>query len=371
LAQRTGEPVRTLGHTDFAGQGGMVLVTVGSARAAAAEWVRRHAGREPWFRGAYFSGSTVGLPEDAELPVGSDVDVMIVRAEAEPPPKLGKFMYRGALLEVTYLSWPRLASVEEVLRSYHLAAGLRVDTIIADPSGELRALQRQVARHFADPQWVRLRCAGARTGIENNLRAIDPAAPWRDQVTSWLFGTGVTTHVLLVAALRNPTVRLRYLRARDVLVDYGHADLYVELLYLLGCAEMTPQRVQHHVADLARTFDAAAAAFKTPYRFSSDITAAARPIAIDGSRELIRTGCHREAVFWIVATFGRCHTILAADAPDVQRALAPAFDAIVADLGITSSDDLLRRAEAVTQFLPRLWETTEAILAANPDISAP
>jgi hypothetical protein len=45
------------------------------------------------------------------------------------------------------------------------------------------------------------------------------------------------------------------------------------------------------------------------------------------------------------------------------------FDAIVADLGITSTDDLIRRAEDVTQFLPRLWETTEAILSINPGIS--
>lgn len=346
-------------------------MSVGSAQAAAAEWVLRHASREPWFRGAYFSGSTVGLPDDAELPVGSDVDVMVVRAEAEPAPKLGKFIYHSALLEVTYLPWPQLASVEEVLSSYHLASGLRVDTIIADPGGELRALQRQVARHFAELAWVRRRCESARAVIANWIGAIPRAAPWHDQVSAWLFGTGVTTHVLLVAALLNPTVRLRYLRARDVLVDYGYPDLYLDLLKLLGCAELTPQRVEHHLIALARTFDAAAAAFKTPYRFSSDITPAARPIAIDGSRALVRTGCHREAVFWIVATFARCHAILAADAPDVQRALAPAFDAILADLGIASPDDLIRRGEAVTQFLPKLWATTEAILAANPGIRRP
>lgn len=56
--------------------------------------------------------------------------------------------------------------------------------------------------------------------------------------------------------------------------------------------------------------------------------------------------------------------------PDLQHALAPAFHAIIADLGITSTDALIRRAEDVIQFLPRLWETTEAILLANPDIVA-
>lgn len=344
---------------------------VGFARAAAIEWVMQHASREPGFRGAFFSGSTVGLPDDAELPATSDVDVMIVTAQAEPPPKIGKFVYRGILVEATYLSWNQLSSVEEVLRSYHLANCFRVDTIIADPTGHLRRLQTQVSRHFAERVWVRRRCENARQKIENGLRAIDTSAPLHDQVTAWLFPTGVTTHVLLVAALRNPTVRLRYRVARDVLMEYGYPDLYLDLLELLGCAHLTPQRVEHHLEELARTFDAAASVAKTPFFFSTDITATARPIAIDGSRELIQAGYHREAVFWIVATFARCHKILATDAPpDLQRALAPAFDAIIADLGIRSTDHLIRRAEDVIQFLPRLWETTEAILLVNPGIVA-
>ncbi len=324
---------------------------VGSARTAAAEWVMQHASREAGFGGAYFSGSTIGLPDDAELSAASDIDVVIVTAEAEPPRKLGKFVYRGTLVEATYLSWSQLASAEEVLTSYHLAGSFRVDTIISDPTGYLRKLQTEVSRHFAELLWVRRRCENVRQKIENGLRGIDTSAPWHDQVMAWLFSTGVTTHVLLVAALRNPTVRRRYLAAREVLKEYGHSSLYPDLLNLLGCADLTPQRVEHHLDELARTFDAAAAVAKTPFFFSTDITSAARPIAIDGSRKLIHDGDHHEAVFWIVATFARCHKILAADASsDLQRELAPAFDAIVADLGITSTGDLIRRGEEVIQF---------------------
>jgi hypothetical protein len=341
---------------------------VGLARTAAAEWVKQHASREAGFCGAYFSGSTIGLPEDTEMSAASDIDVVIV-TEAELPLKLGKFVYRGTLVEATYLSWNQLVSVEEVLISYHLANSFRVNTIIADPTGHMHKLQTQVSRHFAELIWVRRRCENARQKIEYGLRAIDTSAPLHDQVSAWLFPTGVTTHVLLVAALRNPTVRLRYLSARDMLMEYGHGGLYPDLLKLLGCAHLTPRRVEHHLAELAQTFDAAAAAAKTPFFFSTDITTTARPIAIGGSYELIRAGCHREAVFWIVATFARCHKILTADAPpDLERALAPAFDAILADLGITSASTLIRRAEDVIQFLPRLWETTEAILFANPGI---
>lgn len=348
----------------------MVYMRVGTAREAAVDWVMRHAAPQVWFRGAFVSGSTVGLPADTEMPAGSDVDVMVVTSQVVPPPKLGKLVYGGALLEITYLPWRQIASLREVLASYHLAGGFRVDTIIADPSGDLHRLQAEVSRHFAERVWVRRRCEDARRKAEQGLRSIDPAAPWPDQVTAWLFGTGVTTHILLVVALRNPTVRRRYLAAREVLVEYNHADLYPELLRLLGCAEWTPQRVEHHLLALVHTFDAAAAAVRTPLFFSSDITPQARPIAIDASRNLIRAGHHREAVFWIVATFARCQKIMAADAPrDVQRAHAAAFAEVLADLGITSTDDLLTRATAAIEFLPAVWVTAEAILSANPAVT--
>jgi hypothetical protein len=331
----------------------------------------QHARQQAWFRGAYFIGSTVGLPEDSELAPGSDIDVALVTSEAAPPPKPGKVLHKGALLEISLRSWPQLPSGDDVLGSYHLAAGLRVNTIIADPTGDLRILQQNVARHFAEEVWVRRRCQDARQSVENWLKRIHRSEPWHDQVTAWLFGTGVTTHVLLVAALRNPTIRLRYLAVRGVLDEYGRIALYPDLLQLLGCAELAADRVDHHLAALARTFDVAAAAAKTPFFFSSDITPAARSIAIEGMGSTIRSGNHREAVFWIVATFARCHKILAADAPrSAQREFAPAFSDVLADLGILSTDDLISRAESVVHFLPELWENAEGIIAANPDVSS-
>ncbi|MDH6671189.1 hypothetical protein M2277_001839 [Paenibacillus sp. LBL] len=345
-------------------------MNVGSARAAATDWVLQHASREPGFMGAYFSGSTVGKPDDAEMAPSSDIDVVVVTEDAEPPLKLGKFVYQDALIEATYLSWRDLSSPEQVLTSYHLAGSFRVDTLMSDPTGQLRKLQTEVSRHFADRIWVSRRCENVRERIITGLRSIDPSASWHRQVTSWLFPTGVTTHLLLVAALRNPTVRLRYAAARDVLKEYGREEIYEELLRLLGCKDMTAEQAMNHLNGLSRTFDAAAAIAKTTFFFSSDITVDARPIAIEGSRELILNGSHREAVFWMVATFARCHNILEADGPpEFQREYAPAFDAILADLGITSTADLQKRADEVIRFLPTLWNITEGILEANPEVT--
>lgn len=341
---------------------------VGFARTAAAQWVTEHAAREADFLGAYFTGSTIGLPNDAPMSLSSDIDLMVVTAQTEPPLKPGKFLFENTLLEVTYLPWSQLASAENVLTDYHLAGSFRADTIIADPTGRLRKLQTEVAPRFAERPWVRRRCENARERVERGLRGIDTSAPWHDQVTAWLFPTGIMAHVLLTAALRNPTVRLRYLAARQVLADYGLGARYPELLRLLGCTQFGPQQADSHLDALARTFDTAAAYARTPFFFSSDITAAARPVAIDGSRELIRNGRHQEAVFWIVATFARCLKILAADAPALYKKTLPGFNEMLADLGINGSADLLARAGEGLRYLPRLMQAAEAIMDANPEI---
>ncbi|TWG06612.1 hypothetical protein [Streptomyces brevispora] len=343
---------------------------VGAARAAAVRWVAEHARPAPGYRGAYFSGSTVGRPDDAELAPSSDVDVVVVTAQDEPPAKPGKLRYEEALLEISYVPWAELRDPAAVLSSYHLAGSFREDTVIDDPTGRLRALYADVSPHFAERSWVRRRCLDARHRVESRLAAFDASAPFHEQVTAWMFPTGVTTHVLLVAALRNPTVRLRYPAARDVLTAYRRPELYPELLGLLGCADVSERRVRRHVGELARTFDATVPVARTPFFFSSDLTAQARPIAVDGSLELLDRGEHREAVFWVVATLARCHTVLAVDDPALHAARLPAFEAAVAELtGITGTADVLARREEVTRFLPRLWTAAEDIMAADPDVT--
>ena len=219
----------------------------------------------------------------------------------EMPPKPGKSPYRGALLEVTYLAWNALSSAQAVLASHHLPQPEDRTRFIADPTGRLRNLQACISLHFAERRWVRRRCENVLVRIEDGLRSIDPCAPFHDQVTAWLFPTGITTHVLLLAALRNPTVRRSYDAVRETLREYDLAHYYPELLALLGCAHLPARRVGEHLDALAETFDAAVAVAKTPFPFSSDITALARPITVEGSRQLIGEGHHHEAVFWIVA----------------------------------------------------------------------
>jgi hypothetical protein len=205
--------------------------------------------------------------------------------------------------------------------------------------------------------------------VLEGLATLNERVPFADQVMGWLFPTGQMTHILLAAGLQNPTVRRRYVAVRELLAKYGHPELHNKLLALLGCASMSRERVEQHLAALAEGFDPANAVIKTPFPFASDISALARPIAIDGSREMIEHGHHREAVFWIGVTYSRCLKVLYQDAPTaIYERFEPGYHSLLRDLAITSFADLQRRAAQAIELLPEICQVAEEIMAANPEI---
>jgi hypothetical protein len=341
---------------------------VKEAKDAARQWVMEEGSKTPGFYGAFYHGSTNWLADDAPFSATSDVDIMLVFADP-PQVKLGKFIYREVMLEVSYLPRDQLQSAELILGQSHMAGSFRGPSIILDPSGQLTKLQVAVAKEYAKRQWVYKRCQHARDKVLRNLQWLNESEPFHDQVMAWLFATGVTTHMLLVAGLKNPTVRRRYVATQELLADYGYLDFYETLLELLGCAQMSRARAEDHLVALTAVFDVTKGVVKTPFFFASDLSDMARPIAIDGSRALIERGCHREAIFWLAVTYSRCQKVLYHDVPEaVQDRFSPGYRQLLADLGITSFADLQQRGEQVKAILPRVWEVAEAIMAANPEI---
>ena len=342
---------------------------VDDARRLAQEWVDRHAVNVPGFHGAYIAGSTNGLPGEAILPGTSDIDIMVVLAATHVPAKPGKFLYHGVLLEATYLPTDLVENAEHVLGHYHLAASLRRPTILADPGGHLTRLQSAVHAEFARRKWVERRCEQAHETVLTRLASVIEDRSFEEQVMSWLFAAGGLPHVLLVAGLRNPTVRRRYEAARVLLGEYGYEASYPGLLELLDPEGINGEQTMRHLETVGEAFDVASSVISTPFPFAADISAAARPVAIDGSREMIQQGRHREALFWIVATIARCQMVLHADAPPPMSARWDgAFQDLLADLGIRSIVDLGQRCEHIRDALPQVDGLAVNLMDANPEI---
>ena len=108
---------------------------------------------------------------------------------------------------------------------------------------------------------------------------------------------------------------------------------------------------------------------KTGYRFGSDISASARSLAIDGSRELIDQGHHRDAAFWLLATYSRCMTVFDQYGASGDLEKHRSFDELLGELGIDSFEKRKTRRDFVKQQIPMIWQEAEAIIAENPVIS--
>jgi hypothetical protein len=303
------------------------------------------------------------------FPPTSDVDVGVVFAESEPLPRLGKTRRDGVVVEGAPISLERLATAEQLLGDYRLGHSFRSNGVIVDPTGHLERVQRQVERRFAERRWVLRRCEDAKSNCLKYVSGLDESTPYYVQAIGWLFAEGNLTHVLLAAAMRNPTVRRRYSAARELLASAGRLDVHDSVLAMLGCATLSRGRVEHHLDRMTQAYDRAAAAIRSELPFGSDLSEAARPLAVDGSRELVQRGEHREAMFWIAVTYARCMAVLDLDGSrhDADE-LEPGFRSVMRDLGVESFEDMQRRAAEIEAFLPDLMALACDLISANPEV---
>ena len=341
------------------------------AKDRATQWVIEEASKVPGFYGAYFVGSINWMADDAPLPATSDVDITVVTEDPHPAASFRKLLSSDLMLEVSSISSEQFQSPDTILGVYHTAVHFTTPNIIADPSGQLTKIQAAVSRNFAKRHWVYKRCEHARDTLLRSLQWLEETDPFHDQVFAWLYAASMPTHIVLVADLKNPTGRRMFVASRDVLTKYGYLSLHEAMLGILGSARMSREQVSGMLTACSEVFDSATQVIKTPFFGASSISAAARPLAIDGSREMIERGDHREAAFWITVMHSWCQTALLNDAPvELQQRYAPSYHRSVGALGVTSFADLQQRTEQIKEQLPRISEVTESIIAANPEIIA-
>lgn len=342
---------------------------VQQAKEIARQWVLEEAAKLPDFCGAFFSGSTAAMADNTMLPASSDVDVEIVLDSDIIPVSPRKFVFHGLILEVSYAPLERVRSPESVLGNYFTAIHFIYPSIIADPFGHLAVIQPTVAQEYSRRVWVRKRCEHAREEFTISLTWLDGTAPIHKQVIRWLYALLILTHVVLVADLRNPTVRKSVIVVGDVLTKYGHPELHERLLGILGSAMMQRAQVGVLLASCDKAFDAAQPVHKTRFMYDANILGISRPMAIDGTWDLIAGGSHREVMFWIAAIHTWCQTALHNDAPpDVLSRFTPAYQNLLTQLGISGPSAVAQRTELLGELLPDVWSVVEEILVANPAI---
>ena len=343
---------------------------VRDVRNIARQWVLKEADTLPGFQGAFLTGSITTAPDDdAIFPASSDVDVKIV---LDAPPDTGgpqKVVVSGAILDVSFAPSEEFRSPEMVLGTYYTAVHFVRPGILLDPSGHLSAIQRIVAQEYPRRVWVRKRAEHACAAVEDVLTWLNPATPMQDQVFKLLLPTALATHVVLVADLRNPTIRTCLVAIKKTLAAYGKAPVHEALLGVLGSASMSREQVNLLQGSCVDAFDVASTIRATPFPYASNIAPYARPTAIEGSREMIDSGYHREAMFWVAAIHSWCQRVIDYDASDeVRSRLAPSYGRLLVELGVPTHEDLAGRIEHLRQLLPGLWNAAEEIIATNPAI---
>ena len=334
------------------------------AIAAAREWVLDQACRMPGCCGAYLSGSVLERSTDAEWPFDSDVDVVLL-FDGELPQKIGKIRWQNVLLEITMLSKSVMADAEQVLRTHYLAFALNGGAVLYDPQGFLQPLSRYVQARFYQQKWLLARAESTAEIARRNISGmIAPNAP-ESVFMSCGFGPSAIALPILAAAGQNCTVRKRLPKARNVLRQYGFVDFAARLEQALGCQGMTAEALMPHMDALERTYYRAmnTEGPSATYPFRSDIRPDAKAVAIDGTRALLSGESPSDAVFWMIATFTRCMTILHMDDEPTYRASLPDMQAFADALGVGTAQAVATRHALAMQVLDEAQHIAKQIAA--------
>lgn len=282
-------------------------------------WVTSQSTHLPEFCGAHLVGSITRMSPETVFPLYRDVDlIIVVREGAYERPNPEDLAYDGMILEVGYRNLEEYASPERVL-AHPEHANISYSPILADPLGLLAHLQQDVARAFARPEWVRARCTAAREQAEQAVLAM-LAASGPDEAVPPMWGMLASlAEMLAVARLRAGTHRRAMTLLKDELQAQGRLDLHEEALAILGSGQMSRVRIEGYLHEAAVLFDRALEVKASPGPYTFKLHPFVRPYLVEGAREMIDEGHHREAFYWVLAMHSIAVDTLGRDAPGDER----------------------------------------------------
>jgi hypothetical protein len=344
-------------------------MTVGQVIELAKEWVEIYGSQIPGFCGAHLMGGLNYMPKDAPFPSYKDVDMNILSRDSQST-EVHDLSYKGLILEYGAAPIEDYQSPERVLADPSLASNLAVNSILSDPIGMLAPLQKAVELEYSCRKWVVARCDSAKNSAQNALiglrQANSPfdAYPYLSEFITSLSG------LIAFAGLKPPTHRRSLVLAKKVLEIYGQADLHEEILEGYGSIHMSKAEVEAYLLDCAAAFDKAVQVTRTPFPFQFKLHAHVKPYFVEGSREMIEEGYHREAVPWIAAGTLISAYAIQLDAPEDDKPpfLAAAYKLLSA-LRLTSPEDIESRVQQAKALTERVCKAADFIVNENSEIT--
>ena len=348
------------------------MTTIRDAKRIALDWVEAEAPKIPHFRGAFLLGSVIWKDDDTPQPATSDVDIQVV-VDIDKPEAIKEHGLRqkyrsfmGITLETSYSPFQRFSSPESVLADFGYAAHFTRPNILADPTGELTRIQKVVEAQFTRKKWVMKRIEGTRDYAQWGLNGLHSGS-FVDRMLALWFATSIAG-LPIQADLRPPTIRKGHIVFQQVMKNIGRQDLGEALLKMYGSHSWSRMDVEVHLEELTNTFDRVVEIARSP-SMGDYINAISRPVVIEGARELLNDGFHREAMVWIGSMRTICQQTILRDVPgEEQMYFSEQYEKLLAKLGLHSLDDFRKRAEDGQQLLEELMRVAEQIVETNPKI---
>ena len=328
-----------------------------------APWLEGFIAQHPFITGAYLAGSAAEKAPEEDIADWSDIDIMLT-IEGESRPKPGKIPYGSHVIEGTYIPWQNIEDAEKALADYHIAHGLARSRVLFDADGRLTALCQSVQAEFAKPERIMQRVDGVIAKIEGNLNGFNADLPLHNRFMGLAFAAGIMAHAVLVAAQKNPTVRMRYRETCRVLQN--RPEMQEMLLKTAGFADITPDEARAFVLQTGELFDVVSPLCKTVYPFTSDLQMEMRASVVDDALDLIEKGMHRETMFWTCATFCRLMMQSASDAPEIFAAWQAPFHGLAQRVGAGTPMQQRKRISDIRFALPVLRAFCAEMAQNNP-----
>ncbi len=329
-------------------------------------WVDQEARHWPDFAGAYLWGGITAMPPDAPFSLYRDVDVVVVLTAGASDDDQEVF-YRGVALEVIPRNLDSHRDAAATLANPSAGPNLATTTILADPTGILAPFQQAVAAEYGRHRWVQARCAAEQVLAEQALNAMGQAATPAERLDATRDLLGALSGLLAVAQLKRPTTRRTLALLHELLHEQGRADLHAAALAVMGSAALDVAAVEGLLDQTITSFDRAAAVRRTPTPYGFAIQPHLRPYYLEGTREMIEQGLHREAVFWI-SCLDTAYVVLENDAPASEKpAFAAKLQAMYATLGYTSAPAWPARIAAAERLAGAIFQLAADLAVRHAD----